>query len=1010
VSRAWVVAAIALVVVGLSLGMPALRVAAGAPVAAGSISGNGLSSPTGIAAVGTQVWVANTGNNTISRFNQDGTSAGAVLSGNGVSAPYGIASVNGQAWVINRNANTISRFNSDGTSAGSALSGNGLSSPEGIGMAVGQVWVSNDGTGTVSRFNLDGSSAGAALSGNGLNHPRGPGVAGAHVWVADGGSNAISLFNGDGTSSGSALTGNGLSWPEAVTSTGGQAWVTNGNGNSVSSFNTDGSSAGSPVTGNGLSNPHGLAVVGSRLWVANEGSSAVSLFQLGSQSTATSTPSATSAATPAASATLLPTPTVAVTSTSSPSSTATATAGVTPTPTATAGGTAISTATASATPTMTATPVPTPTATATVVPTPTSTFTPSPTAAPTSTSTNTPSPTSTSTPTRTPTNTATPTPTSTALPGVVIAAAGDIACAPGSTVTAVNCHQQQTSDLLMSGNYSAVLALGDTQYNSGLLSEFMGVYDPTWGRAKTVTEPAPGNHEYNSSNASGYFSYFGAAAGNPQQGFYSFNTGAWHIISLNSDCAFITGGCAVGGAQEQWLRADLAAHPNTCTLAYWHHPRWSSGDGGDQNMMTDIWNDLYASHAAIVLSGHDHDYERFAPQNASGGLDAVNGIREFVVGTGGEDHALFYRTPDVNSEVRNDSTFGILQLTLHQASYDWKFIPEAGAIFSDAGSGVCPGLVQPTPTPTPTSTATPTNTPTPTSSPTATATATPTPTNTPVPTPSSTPTATSAAVATVTGTPPAPTSTPSSTATPTSTPVPTPTPTSTPVPTPTITPTLTVTPTPTATVAGPPTAAGTLIAQDTYAGRTVSSGWGTASSGMAWSLRSGTASLLSVGSNEGHITATSSSALQTLTLGTTTAMGTEAVARYSTGSFKDDTGRLLLRFKDANNYYAAGLNSPNGAPILQVVKVLSGSASQMCSTAFSAVNSAFYWERVRVQTSGTSAVISVKAWASGSVEPTAWQLSCTDASPLGAGLSGVNGWDGGVGWSLDTFSAGNLGP
>jgi hypothetical protein len=179
---------------------------------------------------------------------------------------------------------------------------------------------------------------------------------------------------------------------------------------------------------------------------------------------------------------------------------------------------------------------------------------------------------------------------------------------------------------------------------------------------------------------------------------------------------------------------------------------------------------------------------------------------------------------------------------------------------------------------------------------------------------------------------------------------------------------------------------------------------------MAWALKSGTAALLSVGANEGHITATSSSAFQTLTLGTTAAMSTEVVARYSTGSFKDDEGRLLLRFKDAGNYYAAGLGSPNGAAVLRVVKALNGSTSQLCSAGFPATNGTFYWERVRVQTSGTSAVISVKAWASGSVEPGAWQLSCTDASPLGAGLAGVNGWDGSVGWSLDTFSAGNLGP
>jgi hypothetical protein len=310
------------------------------------------------------------------------------------------------------------------------------------------------------------------------------------------------------------------------------------------------------------------------------------------------------------------------------------------------------------------------------------------TAAPTRT------PTPTVKPTGTPVTTATagPTPTAVGSGGdVTIAAAGDIACAPGSVVTPITCHQKQTSDLLVGGNYAAVLAVGDTQYNAGLLTEFQNVYDPSWGRVKSVTDPTMGNHEYNTFGAQGYFSYFGSAAGNPSQGYYSFNTGAWHIISLNSNCAQITGGCDAGGPQEQWLRSDLAAHPNTCTIAYFHHPRWSSGDEGDHPALSAFWTDLYNAHVAVVLNGHDHDYERFAPQNATGGLDPTNGVREFVVGTGGEDHALFYRVPDANSEVRNDSTFGILQLTLHKTNYDWSFVSEAGASFTDSGSGNSPG-------------------------------------------------------------------------------------------------------------------------------------------------------------------------------------------------------------------------------------------------------------------------------------------------------------------------------
>lgn len=241
----------------------------------------------------------------------------------------------------------------------------------------------------------------------------------------------------------------------------------------------------------------------------------------------------------------------------------------------------------------------------------------------------------------------------------------------------------------MNGGYSAVLAIGDTQYDSGLLSEFQSSYDPSWGRLKAITHPAVGNHEYLTSGATGYFSYFGSAAGDPTKGYYSYNVGAWHLIALNSNCAQIAGGCAAGSPQETWLKSDLAAHPSTCTLVYYHHPRWSSGDEGDKTFMQPIWQDLYTYHVDVVLSGHDHDYERFAPQDANGNLDTANGIREFVVGTGGENHAPFYRTPDANSQVRNDTTFGILQLTLHPTSYDWKFIPEAGATFTDSGSGTC---------------------------------------------------------------------------------------------------------------------------------------------------------------------------------------------------------------------------------------------------------------------------------------------------------------------------------
>lgn len=571
----------------------------------------------------------------------------------------------------------------------------------------------------------------------------------------------------------------------------------------------------------------------------------------------------------------------------------------------------------------------------------------------------------------TPTSTRPPSPTST--PGgaqgdITIAAAGDIACTPGAPVTSTTCHQQQTSNLLLAGQYAAVLALGDTQYNSGTLVEFQGSYDPTWGRVKSSTYPEAGNHEYNTPGASGYFAYFGSIAGDPSKGYYSFNLGAWHIIAVNSNCAQLSGGCAAGSPEEQWLRSDLQAHPGVCTLAFWHHPRWSSGDEGDKAYMQPIWQDLYTYHAALALTGHDHDYERFAPQDANGQLDTANGVREFVVGTGGFDHGLLYRQPEPNTQVRDDTTFGVLQLTLHQSGYDWQFVPEAGGTFTDSGSGACPGVKSPTPTPTATATAT------------ATATITPTPTQTPTPSPTATvvPTA-------------------STTVTPTVTPIPT------------MTPTSSATPTPSPTPSGPPLAGGTLVGQDSFAGRSVSGGWGTASDGLPWTLQSGTSSMLSVGGNEGRITGNPSSSYQTLTLGTATPVNAEVVARYSTGSFKDDVGRLLLRYSDSSDFYAAGLGSPAGTIELQVTKTAGGISSQLCSIPFSTTNNTFYWERVRVQNQGPSATISVKAWADGTAEPSSWQLSCTDGSPLPAGLTGVNAWDGGVSWSLDTFSAGDLG-
>lgn len=275
----------------------------------------------------------------------------------------------------------------------------------------------------------------------------------------------------------------------------------------------------------------------------------------------------------------------------------------------------------------------------------------------------------------------------------VIAAAGDVACDPKSTNynggngTADACHMKATSNLLVNADLAAVLPLGDNQYEIGTLSAFQQSYNPTWGRVKSITRPAVGNHEYSTAGAKDYYSYFGAAAGEPSKGYYSYDIGRWHIIALNSNCSEV-GGCGAGSPQEHWLKADLKAHPNACTLAYWHHPRFSSGEHGSDSNYDAFWKDLYAAGAEIVLNGHDHDYERFAPQSPDAKADATRGIREFVVGTGGKNHYKFTNIR-ANSEVRNADTYGVLKLTLHPKSYTWGFVPEAGKTFTDSGSGSC---------------------------------------------------------------------------------------------------------------------------------------------------------------------------------------------------------------------------------------------------------------------------------------------------------------------------------
>jgi acid phosphatase type 7 len=232
-----------------------------------------------------------------------------------------------------------------------------------------------------------------------------------------------------------------------------------------------------------------------------------------------------------------------------------------------------------------------------------------------------------------------------------------------------------------------VMAVGDLAYPDGSKENF-DCYDKTWGRAKSRTRPAPGNHEFHAIGNLFYFQYFAAAAGPPKDGFYSYDLGSWHIVVLNSECLDV-GGCEAASRQGQWLRADLAAHPTACTLAYWHKPLFSSGSAhGNDPTVKPLFQLLYEAHADVVVNGHDHDYERFAPQNPDGVADSPRGIREFVVGTGGKNQRPF--GPIVpNSELRNADAFGVLKLTLRPDSYDWQFIPEPGKTFTDSGTGAC---------------------------------------------------------------------------------------------------------------------------------------------------------------------------------------------------------------------------------------------------------------------------------------------------------------------------------
>jgi acid phosphatase type 7 len=232
-----------------------------------------------------------------------------------------------------------------------------------------------------------------------------------------------------------------------------------------------------------------------------------------------------------------------------------------------------------------------------------------------------------------------------------------------------------------------VFTLGDNAYPHGTAAQFRNCYDPTWGRFKKRTKPTAGNRDYDTTGAKPYFNYFGAQAGKPGRGYYSYDRGTWHIVALNSNCGEV-GGCGSQSPQGRWLRSNLANHRSRCTLAYFHHPLFSSGQNGNHTEMRPTWQTLYAANADVVVNGHDHSYERFAPQRPDGTYARHKGIRQFVVGTGGASLSRF-GTVKRNSQVRNATTHGVLKLTLKPRSYAWKFVPVAGKTFTDSGTTRC---------------------------------------------------------------------------------------------------------------------------------------------------------------------------------------------------------------------------------------------------------------------------------------------------------------------------------
>ena len=264
----------------------------------------------------------------------------------------------------------------------------------------------------------------------------------------------------------------------------------------------------------------------------------------------------------------------------------------------------------------------------------------------------------------------------------VVVAAGDI--------TSCGTESDDATAELVGDIDGTVLTLGDNTYPDGSAEDFDECYDPAWGRFKDRTRPSPGNHEYSTGAAEGYFDYFGDAAGDPNEGYYSYDLGGWHLVALNSNCGEGEIRCGPGSLQGRWLKEDLDANgEEACTLAYFHHPLFTSGSYRPGVARVErLWETLDAAGVDVVLNGHDHNYQRFAPQDPGGKADPEGGIRQFVVGTGGR--SLYeISDPIANTEVHNDDSYGVLKLTLHPNKYEWEFIPVEGETFSDSGGGLC---------------------------------------------------------------------------------------------------------------------------------------------------------------------------------------------------------------------------------------------------------------------------------------------------------------------------------